>query len=304
MTPHERFESAPAGSPVVCVDGRFLSAAAATVPALDSGFLYGDGVFETFLVLDSGAPFLGRHLARLRAAAGALAIVLPPALDSEESVAALVARLARENGLERGAAGCRVTVSRGPRPPGPLAPAAAAPTLVAALFPVAPPETEPEPVRVGVSTEIVFSAGPWTRHKTLSSLFRILGRAEAHRRGLDDVVFADAESRLCEATNSHLFVLLPGDGWVTPPLSLGILRGLTREGLLAARGRTAAERPVSASDLARARGACLTNSLRGVVPIASFDGRALDPLASRPLRRAWIEAVAGRAGARPAEGGP
>ena len=285
--------------PIVFVNGRLAGASEATIPALDSGFLYGDGLFETMLVRARRVVFAERHAARLAGASAALALPLPESVATADALTDLAARLALANGLESApGAACRVSVSRGPRPPGPLSPPSGPPTVVAAITPAPDPAESPAPLRVGVSREIVFAPGPSTRFKTLSSLTRVLGRAEAARRGLDDVLFADASGCLAEATNQNLFVLLADGRWATPPLASGVLPGVTRAVLLEAARGLAVEADVRREDLAAARGACLTSAPRGVVPVESIDDRALDPAASAPLRRLWTERVAGPAGVR------
>src|SRR5438445_8567810 len=55
----------PRGGLIVALNHRLVPAACATVSALDRGFLYGDGLFETIRTY-AGEPFaLARHLRRL-----------------------------------------------------------------------------------------------------------------------------------------------------------------------------------------------------------------------------------------------
>jgi branched-chain amino acid aminotransferase len=59
------------------VNGRVVSVSRAHISVFDRGLLYGDGLFETVRAYD-GQPFaLHQHLARLKASARFLGIVLP-----------------------------------------------------------------------------------------------------------------------------------------------------------------------------------------------------------------------------------
>jgi branched-chain amino acid aminotransferase len=61
----------------VYVNGRIARAEDATIPVYDHGFLYGEGVYETLRTYNR-VPFLyDRHVRRLRASAGYLALAVP-----------------------------------------------------------------------------------------------------------------------------------------------------------------------------------------------------------------------------------
>ena len=62
----------------VNVNGVVTDGDRAVVSALDHGFLYGDGVYETLRTYHRRPFLLDRHLARLRASADRLALAIPP----------------------------------------------------------------------------------------------------------------------------------------------------------------------------------------------------------------------------------
>ena len=59
------------------VNGVINDAEHATVSALDRGFLFGEGVYETLRTYNRRPFLLDRHLDRLRASAGHLALTVP-----------------------------------------------------------------------------------------------------------------------------------------------------------------------------------------------------------------------------------
>ena len=83
--PAAKSESAIPGQPcpeTAFINGRFVNCDEAVVSVFDRGFLYGDGLFETVLILN-GRPFRWEeHLDRLSCGAEFLGIALPfsPAL--------------------------------------------------------------------------------------------------------------------------------------------------------------------------------------------------------------------------------
>src|SRR5688500_16936349 len=61
----------------VYVNGKITPAHEAVVPVYDHGFVYGEGVYETLRTYNR-IPFLfDRHIARLRASAGRIALPVP-----------------------------------------------------------------------------------------------------------------------------------------------------------------------------------------------------------------------------------
>ncbi len=82
--------------------------------------------------------------------------------------------------------------------------------------------------------------------KTLAYVDAVAGLLEARRAGADEALFLDTEGHCSEATASNLFVWT-GAELVTPPLSCGVLPGITREAVL---------------ELARCRRVCQWPSVR------------------------------------------
>jgi branched-chain amino acid aminotransferase len=113
--------------------------------------------------------------------------------------------------------------------------------------------------------------------KTLAYTETIVALARAHDEGTDEVIFLDTEGHVSEASASNIFIAT-GGALVTPPLSCGVLPGITREAIIelaATLDVQVTERPVEPSELAGADEAFLTSSLRGVAPLVRVDGRAI-----------------------------
>jgi para-aminobenzoate synthetase/4-amino-4-deoxychorismate lyase len=79
----------------------------------------------------------------------------------------------------------------------------------------------------------------------------------------DDVLMVNLDGQITESTIANVIVRLDGK-WLTPPISSGCLPGVMRRVLLEA--GEIEEAPVLVSDLARAEGLELINSVRLRVP--------------------------------------
>jgi branched-chain amino acid aminotransferase len=122
----------------------------------------------------------------------------------------------------------------------------------------------------------------------------VAGLLEARRAGADEALFLDTEEHCCEASSSNLFALIDGV-LVTPPLTCGVLPGITRAALveLAASQRiTVSERPFGLEELVGASEAFLTSSLRAVAPLVRIGLQSLGDGEVGPLTRCLVGAYA------------
>ena len=96
-------------------------------------------------------------------------------------------------------------------------------------------------------------------------------------------MFANTRGQLCECTGSNIFVVVDGE-ILTPPVSSGLLPGITRE-LVLEWGRKAGipirEIDLPLSVLAEADEVFITSSTKDVLPIEAVDERGLP--SQRPM---------------------
>ena len=93
-------------SRIVFLNGAFVPAERATIPVMDRGFLFADGIYEVSAVLDGRLIDNAAHLARLERSLGAVRIPNPYPADRW---ADLQAELVRRNGLAEGLVYIEVT---------------------------------------------------------------------------------------------------------------------------------------------------------------------------------------------------
>jgi branched-chain amino acid aminotransferase len=270
----------------VWIDGAPVDADAARVPVFDRGFLYGDSVYEVLRTF-AGKPFaLSEHLVRLERSAAALAIRLPDRSEIERAISDTLAAAGEADAY------IRIIVTRGAGDIG-LDPAMAdAPRLVVIVRPVRLPD--PAQYANGVEVAVVSrsrTAAPGQpgaldpQVKSGNYLVSVLAVAEARRRGAYEAILTDSVGRITEGGSSNFFIVR-GGRIGTPPLSAGLLEGITRSKVIElARGDGLAVDEVGfwPVDLHNADEAFLTSSVRGILPIARVDGAPVGSGAPGPI---------------------
>jgi branched-chain amino acid aminotransferase len=275
----------------VSVNGRITGERDAVISVFDHGFLYGEGVYETLRTY-AGKPFLyDRHLRRLRRSAELIALPVPfsdggLATEIEATIAASDVR---------GEAYIRVLVTRGVGDLTYDPVATPTPSVVIIVKPhVDPP---PEVYRNGVAVVIVdivrnhpASVSPMIKSNNLMN--SALAMQEALRRGGYEAVMRNFRGELTECAVANLFVVRDGAA-LTPPLSAGLLPGITREYVLeigAREGIDMREATLRDDDLFAADEAFLTGTTREIVPIVKVNDRSIGAGTPGPVTRRLLDA--------------
>lgn len=258
---------------MVNLDGAIVSGERAAVSLFDRSFLYGDSVYETIRAY-AGVPFaLGEHLARLYNSMRRLRIT--PNVERDTIEARIEGTLAAAKVRD---AYIRIIVTRGTGQDFGLASSLDNPGPVYVMVKAyKPPPREWYEQGISVMIPVVRRVGRDALDPAIKSgnyLNSILAMLEAKEAGADDAILLTSTGLVTEATTSSLFAVIDG-AVVTPPLSAGILDGITRRHLLAAlreSGKPASELNLTEADLKRADELFVTSTLKEVVPIRSLDG--------------------------------
>jgi branched-chain amino acid aminotransferase len=235
------------------VEGRLVPPEQAFVPVLDRGFLYGDSVYDVVRTYAGRVFELGRHLARMERTASRIGITLPPRAMLESELQRTIDAAGNPESY------ARFIVTRGEGRFG-LSPHLAEGEsrliiLVKALEPPAPEQYD-RGLRVAVArTRRNPPQALDPALKTGNYLNGILALREAHAAGAEDALMLDVHGRVTEASTSNVFYVK--DGAVkTPPLSLGMLEGVTRALLI---------------DVARAAGVDVRDEADGIGALLNAD---------------------------------
>jgi branched-chain amino acid aminotransferase len=256
---------------VIWINGEPHPAEGPHVSARDRGVMLADGVFETMRALGGEVFRVEQHLARLEHGLAVLGIPRVPHL------AGWVDAAARSVGLPEAA--IRVTVTRGAGAAGVTPPAALSPTTIVAAGPLPefPASIYEEGLRTHVASGRFNDRAMTSGLKTIAYTDAIVAMLEARRHGADEALFLDSDSHCCEATSSNLFVWT-GRTLKTPPLTCGVLPGITRGAVIElARelGLTVEEDAFGLDQLLVSPEVFLTSSLRGLAPVVRVGAVAI-----------------------------
>lgn len=271
---------------MIWVNGRIVLDQSLTISVLDRTFEHGLGLFETLRTWQGRARLLDRHLERLKHSADALGLPLDTT-TLPDSVA--VTRLLEASGHE-GDVALRLTLTGGVSE-------AADTTLWMRSTPLPPPLITGPGAVLDYGTWRVDPTDALLRHKTLNYWRRRLAYQEARARGVDEVLSQSAGgSQLWEGSRTNLFLVV-GDDLVTPaldgPIVPGIMRKLVLELAESLSLRTRETVGLEPEDLQDAHEVFLTNSVRGVIPVARVGDRTWDVPGPQTVRlktllAAWL----------------
>ena len=256
---------------IVDVDGVQHRPEAARVSVFDRGFLYGDSAFEALRTY-RGSGFRQRaHLERLARSCERLSIALPLSI---EALTERVERAVKATGLPD----CyvRIVVTRGVGPMGLDLGLGNAPSVVVYALEIKeqPAEMYERGIMVGLEHTLRSADGtPAAGAKTSNYLASMLALDAVKKRGGSEVLIVDAAGAILEGGTSNVFLVEAGV-LITPPLSVGILEGITRRTVLelaAELGLRCEQRSLRPEALARCQEAFITSSIREVVPVVRAD---------------------------------
>ena len=244
---------------IVFLNGTFLPQRDARVSILGPGFLYGWGLFETMRSYHSAIPYLDGHLKRLIGSCRALDIRRPVSLSGLKQS---IHKTVRVNRLTD--AYVRLTVSKAEQ---------GADILIMAK------KYRPYSSRkysqgfsacVGEfhQSENSFLAS----HKTTNYLFYRLNLLGAQTKGFDEALILNNRGYVTEGSRSNVFLVKEGSLF-TPSLDCGCLAGITRMAIFDLARRyhiKICEGNFTTQDLYSADEVFLTNSLMGIMPLASL----------------------------------
>lgn len=259
-------------------NGRLHPAGEPSVSPLNRGFLYGDAIYEVWRTYAGVVFAWDEHWRRLEASARALHLVLP------WSQAEMLGEIRRTVAAHRTATGfsgdhyIRLQVSRGAGPIGLDIALADRPEFVLLVQPC--PELSGAQAAAGMKLSIARTirrnpaAALDPAWKTGNYLNNLLGLREARARGADEVLFLNLAGEITEAAVSNVAFVRDGRV-VMPPLSAGILGGITRGlivGAVAAQAAVAVEEtPVRPGELAAFSECMLLSTTKDIVPVAAID---------------------------------
>lgn len=255
----------------VFINDRLVSKRAAKISIFNSGFLYGDGIFETLRSYNGKIFALDRHLGRLFLTANALRLRLG---FDEGYIEDAIAKTLKKNQLNNSDAYIKVIISRGEYKKRLDIYSAAKPCLIVIVSRLKDFAQDKKGVAL-ISSSI--KRDPFInelyRHKSLNYFENIYAKNQALRLGAYDAIFLTKDRYVLECSTSNIFCVTKRK-IMTPPLNQNILPGITR-GLIKDICRKErirlAERKLHYSDLIQAEEVFITNSIIEMLPVSRID---------------------------------
>ena len=216
------------------------------VPATSSGWLEGEGIFETIKSVGNKPLSLSRHIARAQSSAVALGITIPNSDQISQSVTDLFAAVPQGLGM------LRISFDNQGN-------------WLAVHMPYAEQEkscnvrTHPDAV-----TGDVHKRFPYTNRLEILDQARVAG--------FDDAIVVNSQGNICEGSVTNLIANIDGR-WVTPPTTDVVLPGIIRQILI--ENELVAIESIPADRLVEITSAFFISSLRLSHAISSIDSRPL-----------------------------
>jgi branched-chain amino acid aminotransferase len=278
----------------VSIDGRVGSPEDVTLKVTDNGFVFGDSAYETLRTY-GGKPFeLDRHLKRLRRSLGLLGFELK--VQDDEIKARIDACLSFASNPE---SYLRVIVSRGVGDMSYKFERIPAPTVAMYVKPLEPYsaamyEKGVAAIMATLRRNPVEALNPAIKASNL--LNNALATREAYGKGAFEAILLNTRGEVAEGAGSNVFMVRQGRLF-TPPLSCGLLQGITREITLELAASTRVpheEKVLHEGDLRGADELFLTSSLKEIAPVATLDGKPIADGKPGPLTTHLLKAYRDR----------
>lgn len=247
---------------IVYLNGKYLDVRSAKISVLDSGFLYGDGIFETLRTYNKKLWQLPEHLKRLRESAKMRGWKLP---WSDKKLSEILEKTLRKNNFRESRV--RITITPG---------AHEASTLFIWVQPLENfPRTAPFCgakwcTARGISAITFPLERPFPRMKTTSMQPLLIARAEMAKKRAHEALLINRKGNITEGTTTNVFIV-KRKIIITP--RLGVLLGITRGTVLklARRLFRIRQRDITLRELMNADEVFLTNAPKGIIPVIKVD---------------------------------
>ena len=275
----------------VYIDGKIVPPEEAKVSVLDRSFLFGDSVYETLRTYGGKLFSFDQHMARLQHSAAQLRLNIPGVVEIQRRCNETLEAAENEDSY------CRIIVSRGEGTFGLLGGLDAPGRLIILVRPFVPLE------RALYDNGVHFIISKTRRNppealdpsiKSGNYLNNIFAALEARDVGAFDAILLNTRGNVAEGTTSTVFCVRDGALW-TPPLSAGILAGVTRRLTLEvarAEGLDVFEENFDADALRSAAEAFITSTMKQILPVVKIDGTVLGAGKPGPVTRHLMTALA------------
>ncbi len=209
---------------VVYINGKWTKQSEATIPFIDGGFLYGDGVFETIRYQNRKLFRPERHLSRLNEG---MEIIQMKSHFSDDEIINLLNESIDRNEMDSGL--IRLMITRGSITDSPWNH-----TGPVSLFILVKPRYSLPvlPVKVVYLEERKYPIIRYTPAiKSMNYVGNMLAKRDTEAMGAYEPIFVNTEGYITECAIRNVFYIRDNT-LITPALELGALPGVTREAVI------------------------------------------------------------------------
>ena len=273
----------------VWMNGEIIRSEDAKIGVYDHGLLYGDGVFEGIRAYGGQVFKMDRHLDRLYASAQAIRLTIP--FTAEQLSQAIYQTMEANSQSD---AYVRLVVTRGPGDLGldPAKSTGPAVFIITDKIALCPEEMYKKGMEIITAKTVRTPAQSLNPQvKSLNYLNNILAKIEACDAGVDEALMLSYDGFVAECTAENIFIVQE-QKLLTPPVSAGILEGITRDFVLELAGENgieAEEKNLLPDDLYGADECFLTGSAAEILPVTKIDGRTVGTGQPGPITKRLID---------------
>jgi len=260
---------------LVNINGKILPEEKAVVSVFDRGFLFGDSVFEVLRTYNGKLFAFDLHIDRLESSARQISFKLP---FSREAAYREMSRTVKKSGNRESY--IRIVVTRGSGKIGLDTSNAISPQTIIIVQDFEPPPDDIkkraiEAALVDVRRNPANTLSP--NIKSGNYLNSVLAHIEAKASGAKEAVMLNQRGNIAEGSVFNIFLVKNGK-IITPPMSAGILDGITRRILIRhalENGTRILEANFNATKLFAADEVFFTSTLREIQPVIAISDKTI-----------------------------
>lgn len=237
------------------------------------GFKFGDALFETIRIINSGILFWEDHYLRLMAAMRILRMEIPMNFTMEFLEAEILKTIAA-NHLSTSAVRVRLTVYRNgggyylPESNHNISYIIEARELKEIQY-----TTHEGPYFIDIFKDHYVNSGLLSTLKTNNRILNIVGSIYASENSYDNCLLLNQEKNIVEALNGNLFMVV-GNSIKTPPVTDGCINGILRKQIIKIIAKnpkySLEESSISPFELQKADELFITNVIIGIQPVTQY----------------------------------
>lgn len=259
-------------SRVAYVNGQYIPHGQAAVHIEDRGYQFADGIYEVCEVRHGDIIDMKGHLDRLERSASELEMEQALGRNALEFV---MGEIRDRNKVRDGL--IYIQMTRGVAPRNHLYPDADTPPSIVLTARSTPRKASEAKAAQGVSV-ITVPDNRWERVdiKTVSLLPNVMAKQKAKEAGAFEAWFVDDNQQITEGASTNVWIVTDNNVLVTRDATKGILKGITREGVLNTAKHLqikVEERRFSVEEAQNAKEAFITAATTIVVPVIEIDGK-------------------------------